>query len=137
MDRRAVRTTANETARPAVAPYREWSMAADDRDIRSRFCYQAGMETSGRARWLNRTVLGIGLATQKLTPQLGPARAAGVAVTLNVLHAGSALVAGWLADRSNKRVVLNASQAAGVSCSELFRCYRSACATAGLTPGGR
>jgi MFS family permease len=46
------------------------------------------------------------LATQKLTPTLGLAGAAGVATGLYVLHnvcyAGFAFVAGWLADRFNK-----------------------------------
>jgi MFS family permease len=50
------------------------------------------------------------LATQKLTPQLGTTKAAGVAVSLyvlhNVLYAGFAFVAGWLADHFNKRVLL-------------------------------
>jgi MFS family permease len=50
------------------------------------------------------------LATQKLTPQLGAAKAAGVAVSLyvlhNVLYAGFAFVAGWLADHFNKRALL-------------------------------
>ena len=43
------------------------------------------------------------LATQKLTPELGAAKAASIAVGLYVLHnvfyAGFAFVAGWLADR--------------------------------------
>src|SRR5256886_11357585 len=46
------------------------------------------------------------LATQKLAPTLGAARAASVAIGLYVLHnvfyAGFAMVAGWLADRFNK-----------------------------------
>ena len=46
------------------------------------------------------------LATQKLTPTLGAAGAAGVATGLYVLHnicyAGFAVVAGWLADRFHK-----------------------------------
>ena len=50
------------------------------------------------------------LATQKLTPQLGATKAAGVAVSLyvlhNVLYAGFAFVAGWLADHFNKRALL-------------------------------
>lgn len=50
------------------------------------------------------------LATQKLTPQYGQAKAAGFAVGLYVLHnvfyAGFAFVAGWLADRCNKRALL-------------------------------
>ena len=57
------------------------------------------------------------LATQKLTPQLGQAKAAGVAVMLYVLHnvlsAGFAFVAGWLADHFNKRVVLAGGYALG------------------------
>jgi MFS family permease len=50
------------------------------------------------------------LATQKLAPSLGAARAASVAVGLYVLHnvcyAGFSLVAGWLADRFSKHQVL-------------------------------
>jgi MFS family permease len=50
------------------------------------------------------------LATQKLTPQLGAAKAATVAVSLyvlhNVLYAGFAFIAGWLADHFNKRTLL-------------------------------
>lgn len=50
------------------------------------------------------------LATQRLTPTLGAARAASVAVGLyllhNVLYAGFAFVAGWLADRFDKRKLL-------------------------------
>lgn len=46
------------------------------------------------------------LATQKLTPTLGPAKAASLAVGLyvlhNVLYAMFSMVAGWLADRFNK-----------------------------------
>jgi len=52
------------------------------------------------------------LATQKLTPALGAAKAASLAVGLYVLHnvfyAGFSLVAGWLADRFSKRHVLAA-----------------------------
>jgi MFS family permease len=52
------------------------------------------------------------LATQKLAPSLGGARAASIAVALYVLHnvcyATFALVAGWLADRFNKSHVLAA-----------------------------
>jgi MFS family permease len=52
------------------------------------------------------------LATQKLTPELGAAKAASVAVGLyvvhNVFYAGFALVAGWLADRFPKPSVLAA-----------------------------
>lgn len=50
------------------------------------------------------------LATQKLTPQYGQAKAASIAVALyvlhNVLYAGFAFVAGWLADHFNKRALL-------------------------------
>jgi MFS family permease len=50
------------------------------------------------------------LATQKLAPSLGAAKAASVAVGLYVLHnvfyAAFSLVAGWLADRFNKHQVL-------------------------------
>jgi len=50
------------------------------------------------------------LATQRLTPSLGAAQAASVAVGLyllhNVLYAGFAFVAGWLADRFDKRRLL-------------------------------
>ena len=46
------------------------------------------------------------LATQKLTPTLGPAKAASIAVGLyvlhNVLYATFSMVTGWLADRFNK-----------------------------------
>ena len=46
------------------------------------------------------------LATQKLTPELGAAKAASVAVGLyvlhNILYATFSMVAGWLADRFNK-----------------------------------
>ncbi len=49
-------------------------------------------------------------ATQKLAPSLGPAKAAGAAVTLyvlhNILYAVFALISGWLADRIPKRFVL-------------------------------
>jgi MFS family permease len=52
------------------------------------------------------------LATQKLTPELGAAKAASVAVGLyvahNVFYAAFALVAGWLADRFPKPRVLAA-----------------------------
>jgi MFS family permease len=52
------------------------------------------------------------LATQKLTPSLGAARAASIAVGLYVLHnvfyAGFAFIAGWLADRFRKNLVLAA-----------------------------
>jgi MFS family permease len=50
------------------------------------------------------------LAAQKLTPQLGAAKAATIAVSLyvlhNVLYAGFAFVAGWLGDHFNKRALL-------------------------------
>jgi len=50
------------------------------------------------------------LATQKLTPELGATKAASIAVALYVLHnvfyAGFAFIAGWLADRFPKNVVL-------------------------------
>jgi MFS family permease len=50
------------------------------------------------------------LATQRLTPTLGAGRAASIAVGLyllhNVLYAGFAFVAGWLADRFDKRRLL-------------------------------
>lgn len=55
------------------------------------------------------------LATQRLTPTLGAAKAASVAVGLyllhNVLYAGFAFVAGWLADRYDKRRLLAAGYA--------------------------
>ena len=55
------------------------------------------------------------LATQKLTPELGAAKAASIAVGLYVLHnvfyAGFAFVAGWLADRFRKNLVLAAGYA--------------------------
>ncbi|MCG3148871.1 MAG: hypothetical protein PCFJNLEI_02320 [Verrucomicrobiae bacterium] len=50
------------------------------------------------------------LATQQLTPLHGAGKAATIAVSLyvlhNVLYAGFAFVAGWLADRYDKRAVL-------------------------------
>jgi MFS family permease len=50
------------------------------------------------------------LATQKLTPDLGAAKAASIGVGLYVLHnvfyAGFAFIAGWLADRFRKNLVL-------------------------------
>jgi MFS family permease len=50
------------------------------------------------------------LATQKLAPELGAAKAASIAVGLYVLHnvfyAGFAFVAGWLADHFRKNLVL-------------------------------
>ncbi len=55
------------------------------------------------------------LATQKLTPELGAAKAASIAVGLYVLHnvfyAGFAFIAGWLADRFRKNLVLAAGYA--------------------------
>ena len=52
------------------------------------------------------------LATQKLTPAYGAAKAASIAVALYVLHnvfyAAFALVAGWLADRMKKNHLLAA-----------------------------
>jgi len=55
------------------------------------------------------------LATQQLTPALGPARAASIAVGLyllhNVFYAGFAFLAGWLADRLPKHLVLAAGYA--------------------------
>src|SRR4029450_10170330 len=48
--------------------------------------------------------------TQKLTPELGAAKAASIAVGLYVMHnvfyAGFAIIAGWLADRFPKNIVL-------------------------------
>ena len=50
------------------------------------------------------------LATQKLTPELGAAKAASVAVGFyvlrNIFYAGFAYLAGWLADRFKKQFVL-------------------------------
>ncbi|MDW8344663.1 MAG: MFS transporter [Verrucomicrobiae bacterium] len=50
------------------------------------------------------------LATQRLTPVYGAGKAATIAVSLyvlhNVLYAGFAFVAGWLADRYDKRALL-------------------------------
>jgi MFS family permease len=52
------------------------------------------------------------LATQKLTPSLGAAKAASVATALyvlhNILYATFSMVAGWLADRFNKGALLAA-----------------------------
>ncbi|HSH37262.1 MAG TPA: MFS transporter, partial [Chthoniobacterales bacterium] len=57
------------------------------------------------------------LATQKLTPTLGAARAASIAVMLyvahNIFYASFSLVAGWLGDRCAKNRLL----AAGYSCA--------------------
>jgi MFS family permease len=53
------------------------------------------------------------LATQKLAPTLGPGRAASIAIALyvahNVFYASFAMVAGWLADRIPKHLVLAGS----------------------------
>jgi len=50
------------------------------------------------------------LATQKLAPELGAAKAASVAVGFyvlrNIFYAGFAYLAGWLADRFKKQIVL-------------------------------
>jgi MFS family permease len=55
------------------------------------------------------------LATQKLTPTLGAAKAASIAVALyvvhNILYATSAPISGWLADRYKKPFVLSAGYA--------------------------
>lgn len=55
------------------------------------------------------------LATQRLTPTVGAARAASLAVGLyllhNLLYAGFAFAAGWLADRFDKRRLLAAGYA--------------------------
>ena len=55
------------------------------------------------------------LAAQKLAPELGATKAASIAVGLYVLHnvfyAGFAVVAGWLADRFRKNLVLAAGYA--------------------------
>ena len=55
------------------------------------------------------------LAAQKLAPTLGVAKAASVAIGLYVLHnvfyAGFAFIAGWLADRYRKNLVLAAGYA--------------------------
>ena len=60
------------------------------------------------------------LATQRLTPSLGPLGAAGIATSLyllhNVFYAGFAFVGGWLADRFPKRPLL----AAGYSLAALM-----------------
>jgi MFS family permease len=66
------------------------------------------------------------LATQKLTPEVGAAKAASIAVALYVLHnvfyAGFAIVAGWLADRFPKNIVLAAGYvlAAAMSLAIMF-----------------
>ena len=66
------------------------------------------------------------LATQKLTPELGAAKAASIAVALYVLHnvfyAGFAFIAGWLADRFPKNVVLASGYAlaAGMALAIIF-----------------
>ena len=50
------------------------------------------------------------LATQKLTPMLGPAKAASIAVALYILHnvfyATFAFIGGWLGDRFPKKILL-------------------------------
>jgi MFS family permease len=55
------------------------------------------------------------LATQKLAPELGATKAASIAVGLyvvhNVFYAGFAFIAGWLADRFPKNLVLSAGYA--------------------------
>ena len=55
------------------------------------------------------------LATQKLTPSYGAGKAATIAVSLyilhNVLYAGFAFIAGWLADHFNKRLLLSGGYA--------------------------
>jgi len=52
------------------------------------------------------------LATQRLTPELGAGKAAAAAVALYVLHnvfyASFAFIAGWLADRMPKKILLSA-----------------------------
>jgi MFS family permease len=65
------------------------------------------------------------LATQKLAPALGLARAATVAVSLYLLHnifyAGFCLLAGWLADRMRKNLLLALGYAlAGVMAVAIF-----------------
>jgi len=64
------------------------------------------------------------LAVQKLTPAVGAARAAGIAVALYVLHnvfyASFAVVAGWLADRMSKRRLLAAGYALAAAMSVLI-----------------
>lgn len=66
------------------------------------------------------------LATQKLTPELGATKAASVAVGLYVLHnvfyAGFAFIAGWLADRFPKNLVLATGYAlaAGMALAIMF-----------------
>ena len=66
------------------------------------------------------------LATQKLTPELGATKAASVAVGLYVLHnvfyAGFAFIAGWLADRFPKHLVLATGYAlaAGIALAIMF-----------------
>jgi MFS family permease len=64
------------------------------------------------------------LATQKLTPELGAAKAASIAVGLYVLHnvfyAGFAFIAGWLADRFRKNLVLASGYALAAVMSVLI-----------------
>jgi MFS family permease len=66
------------------------------------------------------------LATQKLTPEVGATKAASIAVGLYVLHnvfySGFAFVAGWLADRFPKNIVLSSGYAlaAGMALAIMF-----------------
>jgi MFS family permease len=64
------------------------------------------------------------LATQKLTPTLGIAKAASVAVALYVLHnlfyASFAFIAGWLADHFKKPLVLASGYAFGAIMAALI-----------------
>jgi MFS family permease len=66
------------------------------------------------------------LATRKLTPDFGPAKAASIAVGFyilrNVLYAAFAPVSGWLADRFQKHLVLAAgySLAAAMALAVIF-----------------
>ncbi len=66
------------------------------------------------------------LAIQKLTPELGAAKAASIAIALYVLHnvfyAGFAFIAGWFADRFPKHRVLGAGYAlaAGMALAIIF-----------------
>src|SRR5208283_4374522 len=73
-----------------------------------RFLVAAGLFVAGD---FAHTLL-ILLATQKLTPAYGAARAASISMALyvghNVFYAGFAFVAGWLADRMKKNHLLAA-----------------------------
>ncbi len=64
------------------------------------------------------------LATQKLTPSLGAAKAASVAVGFyvahNVFYAAFAPIAGWMADRLKKPLVLSAGYGLGTSMAILI-----------------